>query len=311
MPEANLHVVAGLGAVGRAVVDELVARRLPTRALARGTIADLPPGVEFVETDLTDPAAVGRALAGAGTVYHTASGAYGRWPAVLPPLMRGVVEGAATTGARIVYADNLYAYGSVEGLLTEDLPSRATGPNGRVRAALAAELMNAHAAGTVRATIGRASDYYGPRGRQSTVGERLFVPALGGKAAQVLGNPDLPHTFTYLPDFARALVTLGTHDEALGQIWHVPSAETLSTREFVALVYSTAGHTAKLRVVPPVFLAAMALFSPMLRAVREQQYQRDAPWVVDHSKFAHAFGDDVTPHHDAIAATLDWYRRVG
>ena len=310
MQEANLHVVAGLGAVGRAVVDELLARKLPARALARGSVADLPPGVEFVAADLTDPAAVARVLAGASTVYHTASGAYDRWPEVLPPLMRGVLKGAAAAGARVVYADNLYAYGSVQGPLTEDLPSRATGPNGRVRAALATELMNAHAAGTVRATIGRASDYYGPRGRQSTVGERLFVPALRGKAAQVLGNPDLPHTFTYLPDFARALVTLGTNEASLGQIWHVPSAETLSTREFIALVYESAGSEAKLRVVPPALLAVMALFSPMLRAVREQQYQRDAPWIVDHSKFARAFGDQVTPHRDAIAATLDWYRKV-
>ena len=100
---------------------------------------------------------------------------------------------------------NLYAYGPVDGPLTEELPSRATGPNGRVRATLADQLLEADASGAVRATIGRASDYYGPRGRQSTAGERLFVPAINGKATQVLGDPDLPHTFTYLRDFARGL----------------------------------------------------------------------------------------------------------
>jgi nucleoside-diphosphate-sugar epimerase len=163
----------------------------------------------------------------------------------------------------------------------------------------------------VRAAIGRASDYYGPRGRQSSAGERLFVPALAGKRAQVLGDPDLPHTLTYLGDFARALVTLGTHDEALGQVWHVPNAETLTTRAFAELVFEAAGHPARLQVMPAALLAMAALVSPMLRAVREQQYQRVAPWVVDHSKFARAFGADVTPHDEAISATIDWFAKAG
>jgi nucleoside-diphosphate-sugar epimerase len=170
--------------------------------------------------------------------------------------------------------------------------------------------MEAHSAGTVRATIGRASDYYGPRGRQSTAGERLFVPALAGKPAQLLGDLDAPHTFTYLPDFARGLVSLGTHDTAFGQIWHLPNAETLSTREFARLVFEVAGKPPKLRAMPSALLAVAALVSPTLRAVKEQQYQREAPWIVDHSKFAAALGANVTPHRDAISVTLDWYTQA-
>lgn len=258
------------------------------RAIARHSVAGLPRDVDLVQADLTDAAAVGRALAGAAVVYHAASAPYHRWPELLPPLMRSVLDGAAATNARIVYADNLYAYGPVDKSQTEDLESRAAGPNGRVRATLADELMRAHAEGKVRATIGRASDYYGPRGRQSTAGERLFVPALAGKSTQVLGDPDQPHTFTYLGDFARGLVTLGTHDQALGGVWHLPSAETLSTRAFINLVFEVAGQQPKLRVLPASLLTVLALFSPTLRAVREQRYQREAPWIVDHSKFAQA-----------------------
>lgn len=307
MTEPGLHVVAGLGAVGRAIAVELAARGLHARAIARHRASGLPVGVDVVEADLADPPSARRALAGAAVIYHAASAPYDRWPAHLPELMTGILEGAAATGARLVYADNLYAYGPVAGPLTEDLPYRATGPNGRLRTALAERLMTAHETGRVRAAIGRASDYYGPWGRQSTVGERLFMPALAGKPAQVLGDPDQPHTFTYLADFGRALVTLGTDERAIGGIWHVPSAATLTTREFVSLVYETAGHPARLRVLPPPLLAAMALVSPMLRAVREQQYQRVAPWVVDHTKFERAFGASVTPHRDAIRATLDWF----
>lgn len=306
--DPDLHVVAGLGAVGRAVVNELTGRGLPVRAIARHPVVGLSREVEVVEADITDPDAARRAMTGATVIYHTASAPYHRWPELLPPLMRGVLVGAAATGAQIVYADNLYAYGPFDGPLTEDLPSRASGPNGRVRTTLADQLMEANAAGTVRATIGRASDYFGPWGRQSTAGERLFDPALAGKATQVLGNPDLPHTFIYLGDFARGLVTLGTRDDALGEVWHLPSADTLSTRDFARLVFEAAGQQPKLSTIPSALLAVMALFNPTLRAVREQQYQREAPWVVDHSKFAKAFGAVVTPHREAITATLDWYR---
>jgi nucleoside-diphosphate-sugar epimerase len=308
MSEPKLHVVAGLGAVGRAVINELLGRGLPVRAIARHSVASLPREVDLVQADVTDREAARRAMAGAAVVYHVASAPYDRWPDLLPPLMRGVLDGAASNGARIIYADNLYAYGPVDGPLTEDLPSRASGPNGRVRTALADQLMGAHTAGKVRATIGRASDYYGPWGRQSTAGERLFDPALAGKTTRVLGDPDLPHTYIYLGDFARGLVTLGTHDEALGEVWHLPSAETLSTREFARLVFEAAGQPLKLGVMPSPLLTALALVSPMLRAVREQQYQRERPWVVDHSKFAKAFGATVTPHREAMAVTIDWYR---
>ena len=309
MPEPEVHVVAGLGPVGRAVIDELVGRGLRVRAVARHGAPDLPSAVEVVQADITDEAAARRALAGAAVVYHAASAPYHRWPELLPPLMRGVIAGAKAAGARVVYADNLYAYGPVDGPLTEDLPSRATGPNGRVRAALADELMEADGSGALRATIGRASDYYGPLGRLSTAGERLFVPALRGKAAQVLGNPDLPHTLTYLADFGRGLVTLGTRDEALGEVWHLPSAETLTTRSFVERVYEAAGHPARLSVMPSPLLAIAALVSPTLRAVKEQQYQRERPWIADHSKFARAFGAEVTPHGEAIARTLAWWQQ--
>jgi nucleoside-diphosphate-sugar epimerase len=311
MTEPELHVVVGSGPVGRAVAVQLADRGFRVRSVARHGTADLPGGVEIVEADVTDPVEARRAMAGAAVIYHAASAAYHRWPELLPPLMRGVLAGAVATGARIVYADNLYAYGPVDDPLTEDLPSCAKGPNGRVRAALADELMGAEAAGTVRATIGRASDYYGPWGRLSTVGERLFEPALAGKRVQLLADPDLPHTVTFLGDFARGLVTLGTHDAAFGQVWHVPSAETLTSREFVRLVFEATGNPLALGVLPSPLLTVAALFSPTLRAVKEQQYQRERPWVVDHSKFAQAFGAHVTPHPEAIDLTLAWYRAIG
>jgi nucleoside-diphosphate-sugar epimerase len=222
--------------------------------------------------------------------------------------MNAIVEGAASSGATLVFGDNLYAYGPVDGPLTEDLPQRAQGPNGRVRAEIADALLRAHEDGRIRAAIGRGSDFFGPHAHQSTVGDRVFARAIEGRPAQVLGDPDLPHAVTYIEDFGRALVTLGEREEALGKIWHVPNAETITMRAFVQIVFNAAGQPARLRAAPRWEIALAALFNPTVRAVREQLYQSERPWVVDSSRFERTFGWSAAPLPEAAAATVAWFR---
>src|SRR6202022_2807444 len=163
------NVVFGTGPLGLAVAGRLMSSRQQVRLVNRSGKADAPQGAEVIAADVTDPAAARRVCEGAAIVFHCASGPYGRWPQTLPPIMNGIIEGAAAAGARLVYGDNLYMYGPVDGPIREDLPNRPIGPTTRVRAEVATALMNAHAVGKVRATIGRASDFYGPRARRSKV----------------------------------------------------------------------------------------------------------------------------------------------
>jgi nucleoside-diphosphate-sugar epimerase len=166
--------------------------------------------------------------------------------------------------------------------------------------------MNAHAAGKVRATIGRASDFYGPRARQSKVGDGVFARALAAKPAQALGDPDALHTYTFIHDFAAGLVTLAQRDEALGEVWHVPSAETVTTRRFIEMVFEQIKRPARVQTVPRLMISMLGVFVPAMRAVKETLYQSERPWVVDYSKFARAFGSRPTPHEHAIAETIAW-----
>ena len=308
MAENSVDVVFGGGPLGLAVVETLAGRGRAVRLVTRSGRADTPGGVQVVAADVSDPQRAAEAARGAATIYHCVGADYGKWQQLLPPVMGGVMHAAEATGARLVYGDNLYAYGPVEAPLTEILPSKATGSNGRLRTELAAKLLDAHRAGRLRATIGRASDFFGPRVRLSTVGERVFGALLRDKPAQLLGNPDLPHTVTYIYDFAEGLVTLGERDEALGEVWHVPSAETLSLRQFVGLVAAKASRPARVQVARSLIIRFLALINPTLRAVAEQLYQSERPWVVDHAKFAAAFGAHPTPHPEAIARTLNWNR---
>ena len=298
----------GAGPLGLAVTRHLASRGDRLRAVVRSQRADLPEGVEVIDADLAVEADAKRACEGATVVYHCVNPPYAKWADLHPPLMNAVIEGAAAAGARLVYGDNLYAYGPVAGPLTEDLPYLARGPNGRVRAQIAETLLRAHVTGRIRATIGRGSDFFGPYAHQSSVGDRIFARATTAKAAQVLGDPDLPHTVTYIEDFGRALVTLGERDEALGEVWHVPNAEAVTMRSFVQMVFESAGNPFHLRAAPRWGIALAALFDPTMRAVKEQLYQSERPWVVDSTKFERTFGWTATPLHDAVAATVAWFR---
>lgn len=308
MGESRLHVVLGTGPLGLAVAGRLFARGERLRVVNTSGRADLPPQIPVEGANIAEPEEAKRVCEGAGVVYHCASPPYARWPELHPPLMDAIIEGAGAARARIVFGDNLYAYGPVEGPVTETLPHRATGPNGRTRAAIAETLMQAHQAGRVEASIGRGSDFFGPHAHLSTVGDRVFLRALQGKPAQVLGNPDVPHAVTYLDDFGHALVTLGESEEAQGQVWHVPHAPAVTMRRFVDMVFEEAGSSSRLRTAPGWGIAAASIFSPTMRAVREQLYQSERPWLVDSGRFERAFGWHATPLRDAIAATVAWFR---
>jgi nucleoside-diphosphate-sugar epimerase len=173
---------------------------------------------------------------------------------------------------------------------------------------MAAMLLDAHASGRARVAIGRAPDFYGPWAREAALGERVFCPALRGGVAQVLGDIDQPHTHIYIDDFARALITLGERDEALGQVWHVPAAPTRTTRELADMAFAAAGTKPRYRAANRLIVTVFGLFSPTLREIRETLYQFERPFVVDHSKFERAFGARTTPHADAIRHTVEWFR---
>ena len=304
-----MHVVFGAsGPLGSAVIRELVARGKPARAVTRSGTGTAPEGVEVVRGDATDRDSVLPACRGAAVVYHCACAPYTDWPAQLPPIMHGIIEGASSARAKLVFGDNLYMYGPVTGPITEDLPYDAQGPKGRTRATMAETLLEAHGAGKVRATIGRGSDFFGPRVTKSHMGERVFWPALNDRAVSMLGKLDVAHTYTFIDDFARGLVTLGERDEALGQAWHIPSAETITTRAFVKLVFDEVGANPGISVARRPIISLLAAFNPMMRELKETLYQLELPFVVDHSKYEQAFGAHTTPHREAIRKALEWFR---
>jgi nucleoside-diphosphate-sugar epimerase len=305
----RLHVVLGAsGGLGSAVVWQLVQQGKRVRAVSRSAERfDLGHRVEVVRGNIADPTQMRMICQGAAVIYHCTNAPYPEWTTALPPMMDGVILGAEAAGAKVVYGDNLYMYGQVSGLITPDLPDRATGKKGLVRSKLAAQLMAAHRSGRIQATIGRASDFFGPGVLNSMMGEVVFQALVEGKTLNLIGKLDVPHTYTFIEDFAKGLVTLGEREEALGEIWHIPSAETLTTQQFLDLIFAEVHHTPKLRIASPLMLNFLGLFSPMLRELKEISYEFEQPFIVDHQKYDRVFGSDPTPHREAIQRTIAWF----
>ena len=306
------HVIFGTGAIGLALLDALRQRGETARLVNRSGHARVPEEVEVVGGDARDPDFTTSVAKGARVVYQTLNPPYPEWTAQFPALQAGVLAAAQVSGARLVSMENVYMYGRPAGrTLTEDRAYDAHTKKGQLRGRMARDLLAAHTAGRVEVAIGRASDYFGPRGgAQSNLGDRVFPAALAGKTATVLGDPDQPHTYTYIPDIGEALAVLGEHPDAPGQVWHVPNdPDTRSTRQLVDLAYQQAGQPrTKLRAMPPLMLRALGLFNPTVRELTEMQYLFEEPFIVDSTKIANKLDAHATPLDQALAETLATYQ---
>jgi nucleoside-diphosphate-sugar epimerase len=227
--------------------------------------------------------------------------------------MESLIAAAASANARLVYGDNLYMYGKVEGPLHEDLPNHTEGKKGQLRARLADRLLAMHNDGRVQAVIGRASDFVGPGATNTITGLLVVEPVLKGKKAMWIGSLDAPHSISYTDDVARGLIILGDHHQAPGEIWHIPPGEPLTGRQFIEITCEQAGiQPCNYGAYNRTMMRLVSLFSPMVREVLENLYQFEQPFVLAGGKFEGTFGPfATTPNREAIRATIDWYRSKG
>lgn len=305
------HVIFGTGAIGLATLDALLRRGETVRMINRSGSAPVPDEVEVIGGDAADRQFAIDVARGAQVVYQTLNPPYARWAEEFPALQAGLLAAAETNGARLVSMENVYMYGRPAGrpLTTETHDYAAHTKKGKLRGRMAQDLLAAHKAGNVSVAIGRASDYFGPRGgAQSNLGDRLFPAALDGKTASVLGDPDQPHTYTYIPDIGEGLAVLGEHPDAPGQVWHLPNdPDTHTTRELVDVVYRLAGQPrTRLRQMPPLLLRLASLTNRTLRELLEMQYQFEEPFIVDSSKIT-TLGANATPSEQALTDSLTGY----
>jgi nucleoside-diphosphate-sugar epimerase len=306
----NPHVVFGTGAIGLALVEQLCADGHRVRAVNRSGTAPVPEGVDVIGGDASDPEFTTSVTADAAAVYQCLNPAYHRWAHDFPPLQNALVVAARHHRLRYVSFENTYMYGDPGGqLLTETTPHNAHTRKGAVRRTMARQLADLHATGDLDVATARASDYFGPRGTsQSPLGELVIAAALRNKPARVIGNPDQPHSYTYTVDAARTLAALGTRDDVAGEIFHVPNAPALTTREIIDRIAQLVGTPIAIKTTPVFVLRLLGLFNPTIRELPEMLYEFDQPFIVDSSKAEQRLGIEPTPLDQALADTVAWFR---
>jgi nucleoside-diphosphate-sugar epimerase len=305
------HVVFGTGAIGRAVMEELLQRGESVRMVNRsGRMDEAPAEVEVLASDLYDPIKVREVTRDAQVVYQASQPNYNQWPEKFPLLQNSILTGLTGSNAKLVLVENLYMYGDTNGKpISENTPYNAHTRKGRVRGEISRAAFQAHAEGRVRVAAARGGNFFGPWGINSTMGARAFYPLLHGKPAQLIGRTDLPHSHTYVKDFGRALVILGERAEADGQAWHVPNDQPrMSQAELVRLFAAEAGVEPKIASMGKLMMAVGGLFIPEAKETLEMMYEFDKPFIIDSSKFEKAFGMKATPIREAIRETVSWYK---
>src|SRR5262245_17517691 len=305
----ELHVLFGGGQVGLPLARILLGRGKRVRIVMRSA-AGLPEGEEPMQGDAAYLNFCVGATRGASTVYHCMNPPYYArvWAELLPRYMENLIAAAARNGARLVVLDNVYMLGRPQGKpLDEDTTPQPCSRKGEIRARVAEGMWEAHRRGDVRATSGRASDFYGPGGTLTHLGDQFWRPVIAGKRGRVLVEPDAVHTYHYIPDVAAGLAALGTAaDDVYGRPWMLPCAPAETMRTLVARFSGELGREIKLMTVPRTVLRTLALVVPFVREIDEMLYQWDESFVVDDKRFRAQFGQGPEDVKRAAADTVAW-----
>lgn len=299
------HVVlGGNGVVGRETITALLAAGQQVASVNR--TPSRRTDVTSVVADLRDAASMHRALDGADVAYLVAGLPYRTkvWRQDWPTIMTNTIEACIAAGVHLVFLDNVYAYGRVEGVMTEATPIRPSSTKGQIRAGLLQQLDAAQQRGLVY-TVGRSADFYGPGATTSSFNALALDRVAAGKEPTWLLDSGQPHSMTYTPDIGAALTVLGTDARARGGVWHLPTAPALTGEDYLAL--ATRGAL-RHRVMSLATLRFGGLFISAARESLELSYQSTMPYVFDSSRYETTFGVTPTPYAEGIARTLQAMR---
>ncbi len=308
------HVVFGAaGGLGSAIVRNLVGAGHHVCAVVRNAERArqiLPEGIRLEVADVADPKSAHKACQDAAVLYHCINVPFDSWETVLPKVTDNILACARDSGAVLLWPGNVYGYGPLQKIpATEGHPLAATGKKGQLRNRVEKQLLDAHQAGQARVVIPRFPHFYGPN-VSSPLSLPIFRTAMSGAPANWPGKPDVPHDLIYIDDAAAACVLLATTNGAMGQAWHVPGPGPLTGRQFIEMVYATAGTEPSIEPLGEDALKFSGGAMADTAELTDLMYLYEQPLVLDGSKFARAFPSfRFTPHAEAVSRTFDWLQQ--
>jgi nucleoside-diphosphate-sugar epimerase len=263
---------------------------------------------EIYPADLTDKGQVVQALQGTDVAYLVAGLKYESkvWQALWPTIMSNTIQACKTCGAKLVFFDNVYMYGKVDGVMTEETPFLPCSRKGKVRAKIAQMLMDEINAGNLTALIARAADFYGPNVANSVPESTIIQNLKKGKKAQLFCSDKFVHSYTYTPDAGKATAMLGNTEKAYHQVWHLPTHKNpLTGKEWVDTFARSFNTSTDYIILKKWMLRLIGLFTPIIGELNEMLYQYDRDYIFDSTKFEKAFNYEPISYEEGIQKTVD------
>jgi nucleoside-diphosphate-sugar epimerase len=297
------------GPVGNALARELKSFTQNLRLVSRHP-QKVNPDDELVKADLLNYQEVLNAVENSEIVFLTAGLPYDHkvWEKDWPVIMDNVIKACEKHAAKLVFFDNVYMYDKNDiPHMTEEARIAPPSKKGKIRAEIAAKLMQRVKNGKLEALIARSADFYAAQDlKNSILAETVIKPLHEGKKANWLGKADKCHSFTYVPDAAKATALLGNSEKAYGQIWHLPTAaKPPSGKEWVEMIAEQLQVKPQYREIPKWMVRVMGWFMPVMRETVEMYYQYDRDYIFDSSKFETAFNFKPTPYRQAVTEVVE------
>jgi len=303
-------IIGAGGAIGTPLAQELLKNGNPVRLLSRS--GKTMEGAESRKVDVFNPQELTEGIRGSKVAYLLVGLDYNAklWQEKWPVVMQNTINACKETGVPLVFFDNVYMYGPVQGKMTEETPFNPSSKKGAVRAKIANMLLEAMQRGEVTASIARSADFYGPwADEKSMFFQTVFKNFSEGKKAQWLGNPAMAHTMSYTIDCAKALVTLADDPSSFNQTWHLPSKNPpLIPTDLIKLAANEMGVPYKgVQAAPKWLVRIIGLFVPIMKEMVEMVYQNEQVYWFDSSKFEQKYGFAPTSYEEGIRETVKFF----
>jgi nucleoside-diphosphate-sugar epimerase len=297
-----IHTILGAGGpVSNALTRELQNNNHTIKLASRSPIKTTG-NTSWAKTNLTNANETRLAAKGADIIYLCAGLVYDKtvWQQQWPLVMQNAIDAAKENNARLIFFDNVYMYGQVNGIMTEETPYNPCSAKGEVRAKIATYLMDEAKAGNIKASIARAADFYGSEALKSFCDMMVLDKYAKKQKAQWIGKPETKHSFTYVPDAGKGMYILGQQPESDNQIWHMPTAPALTGKEFIDLAARIFDVEPKFSTINKFMMQLAGLFSKDIKSSIEMYYQYEHDYVFNSSKFENAFALKPTAYASGI-----------
>lgn len=303
-------ILGSSGIIGKELAKSLTQHTNKIRLVSRNPKI-VNQSDELFTADLTNAEQTLKAVEGSEIAYLTVGLQYKAsiWQQQWPVIMKNVIEACKKHKSKLVFFDNVYAYGKVNGWMTEETLHKPVSKKGEVRKQIAEMLMNEVEKGNIKAQIVRAADFYGPDTPLSMITVTVFNNFNKGKKAQLFISDKFLHSYTYTPDAGKATAILGNSESAYNQIWHLPTNKNVLTgKQFVETVAEAFSVEPKYMLLNNFMISLAGLFIPEVRESKEMMYQLDSDYLFDSSKFQKAFNFEPTDYKTGIKETVAWMK---